>query len=156
MDIISIYIKEQRFLSLCANSSWTDEHIWTNDTSLEPAWHVDGFFRSKISVPTAMEWPETQTCPKSSRSAIISETMRRIEILRALYVIQLLLFVSGGWNPPDAKTRFNAFRRSIWSPECFCRFFFGSKNPAGAQYNSWKVTRCILTAARRSRSAAAV
>ena len=99
--------------SLLPNSSWTDGHIWTADTSLEPAWHVDGFFRSKISVPTAMEWPETQTCPKSSRSAIISETMRRIEILRALYVIQLLILVSGGWNPPDTRTHFNAFQRTI-------------------------------------------
>ena len=83
-----------------------------------------------------MEWPGTERCPKLSRSAIISETMRRIEILRALYVIQLLILVSGGWNPPDDRTHFNPFQRTIWSPERFCRFFFGSKNPAGAQYNS--------------------
>ena len=40
-----------------------------------------------------------QTCPKSSKSAIISETMRRIEIRRALYFIQLLILVSGGRTP---------------------------------------------------------
>ena len=121
-SFISIYIKEQRFFSLSRHHAWTTGCIWTNDTILEPAWHVDGLSRSKISLPTAMEWPETQTCPKSSRSAIISETMRRIEILRALYFIQLLILVSGGWNPPDARTHFNAFRRTIWSPERFCQF----------------------------------
>ena len=48
--------------------------------------------------------------------------MRQIEILRALYFIQLLILVSGGWNPPDARTHFNVFRRTIWSPERFCQF----------------------------------
>ena len=121
-EIISIYIKEQRFFPLLEHNVRTTGHIWTNDTILEPAWHVDGLSWSKISLPTTMEWPGTQTCPKLSRSAIISETMRQIEILRALYFIQLLILVSGGWNPPDARTHFNAFRRTIWSPERFCQF----------------------------------
>ena len=120
---ISIYIKEQRFFPLCANSSWTNEHIWTNDTSLEPAWHVDGFFWLKISIPTAMEWPGTQTCPKTWTIANNSETMGRIEILRSRYVLQLLIFVSGGGTPPEARKHFSPIRRSIWSPERFCRFW---------------------------------
>ena len=92
---ISIYIKFQRFFPLCANSSWTNEHIWTNDTSLEPAWHVDGLFWLKISIPTAMEWPGTQTCPKTWTIANNSETMGRIEILRALFTLQLLILSTG-------------------------------------------------------------
>ena len=41
----------------------------------------------------------------------------------------------GGNPPPDTKKHFSQIRRTIWSPERFCRFDFGKKNPAGAQYN---------------------
>ena len=41
-----------------------------------------------------------QTCPKSSRSAIISETVRPIEILRASYALQLLILSAGAHFQP--------------------------------------------------------
>ena len=81
--------------SLLPNSSWTNGQIWTNDISLEPAWHVDGFFWLKFFIPTPMEWPGTETCPKSSRIANNSETMCQIENLRSHYFLQLLILSTG-------------------------------------------------------------
>ncbi len=87
-----LYIyKGAEVFSLSGHHAWTTGCIWTNDTILEPAWHVDGLSWSKISLPTTIEWPGTQTCPKLSRNAIISETMCQIEILRAYYALQLLI-----------------------------------------------------------------
>ena len=58
-------------------------------TGLTSRW----FFLLKISIPTAMEWPGTQTCTKTWTIANNSETMGRIEILRSRYVRGFFLVV---------------------------------------------------------------
>ena len=42
-----------------------------------------------------MEWPGVEMCPKSSRIANNSETMRQIENLRSHYLLQLLILSTG-------------------------------------------------------------
>ena len=51
-----------------------------------------------------MEWLGTKRCSKSARSAIISETMHGIEILRALFTLQLLILSTGTHFQPRIPT----------------------------------------------------
>ena len=124
------YIKGQRFFPLLPVNFWTAQPTWTYDTVLESAWHVDGFFWLKISIPTAMEWPGTETCPKSSRIANNSETMRQIEILRASYALQLLNLSS--------RTHFQRISEHYLVTRTFLSILTLEIGPAptSAQYNS--------------------
>ena len=62
--------------------------------------------------------------------------MGRIEILRSRYVLQLLIFVSGGGEPPLTLGHISARFEALYGHQnVFVDFDFGKKNPAGAQYN---------------------
>ena len=91
---LSIYKRPEVFsfdASVCLNYRMYMDKWYLIRTGLTCRW----FFLLKISIPTAMEWPGTQTCPKTWTIANISETMGRIEILKALYVLQLLILSTG-------------------------------------------------------------
>ena len=61
--------------------------------------------------------------------------MGRIEILRSRYVLQLLIFVSGGEAPLTLGHISARFEALYGNQNVFVDFDFGKKNPAGAQYN---------------------
>ena len=68
--------------------------------------------------------------------------MGRIEILRSRYVLQLLIFVSGGGGEPpltqgNISARFEALNGH---QNVSVDFDLGKKNPAGAQYNRYSTS----------------
>ena len=77
-------------------------------------------------------------CPKLSISAIISETMHQIEILGALYFIQLLILVSGG-GPPTWEKNYTPPRGGGNGKYIF--FVYGTKDTGGGLifsiYGKW-------------------
>ena len=60
-----------------------------------------------------MEWPGTETCPKTWTIANNSEIMHRIEILRSRYVLQLLI-LSTRTHFQRVSEHYMVTRTSLW------------------------------------------